>query len=275
MAVYPLNGESGGRDVGPNKFPAAKHDYVFPATGPNNRINGSFGLEGDFIEIPNNGNLDTRRSTSILLWVYHEGQSGPVLHYGDNDGGATVEMWLSKGGEFTVEFADRNKDKASSKMLTTSSIPSKMWTFVAIVYDYQTGVASLWLNGRSDVQENIGQRELATDSSVVRMGTLSGEDSIFLGRVSTVQFYNVALSGAQISVLMRKFWILIVEESSTETTVTGKWKYIEEGLLLCSLACFILACDYSSVYLFSTCSCVQICNLCKDSISIVLLIWLL
>ena len=222
IAVYPLDGESGGRDAGPSKFPAAKHHSVFPAIGPYDRIDGSFELQGDFIEIPNNGNLDTRRSTSILLWVYHEGHSGPVLHYGDNDGGATVEMWLSKDGEFTVEFADRNKDKASSKMLTTSGVPSKTWTFVAIVYDYQTGVASLWLNGRLDVEENIGQRELATDSSVVRMGTLSGEDNIFLGRVSTVQFYNVALRGAQISVLMMKFWSALVDKFPPATTVPGE-----------------------------------------------------
>ena len=206
VAVYHLDGVSGGRDVGPNKFPAAKHDDVFPATGPNNRINGSFALQGDFIEIPNNGNLDTRQSTSILLWMYHEGQTGPIVHYGLYRYPLTLRMWLNRAGGVRVEFVERSKESgvAMAMTLTTQPIAPRTWHHVATVHDYSTGTASVWLNGTLVVVYNIGRKELATDTRVVRMGALAGDNDRFIGRVSCLQFYKVSLTEEQITELMTK-----------------------------------------------------------------------
>ena len=199
MAVFPLNTKVGGKDIGPNSYAPAQLEGVKPAPGPYGEPAGSYELDGDFIEIPNGGNLDTKYSTSILLWVYHEGQAGPILDYQDSN---TLNLWLSQEGRFTIQFADRNKQAAISKAQKTASVPSKSWHHVAVVYNYKTGMASVWLNGSLAIEADIGQKELGTDSTVVRMGTLDGVDELFIGRVSCLQFYDVALTGEQIVALM-------------------------------------------------------------------------
>ena len=199
VAIYPLNGKSGGKDIGPKSYSDAQLMYLQTAEGPYGKPAGSYELDGDFIEIPNGGNLDTKYSTSILLWVYHEGQAGPILDYQDSN---TLNLWLSQEGGLTVEFADRNKQAAISKAQKTASVPSKSWHHVAVVYNYKTGMASVWLNGSLAIEADIGQKELGTDSTVVRMGTLDGVDELFIGRVSCLQFYDVALTGEQIAALM-------------------------------------------------------------------------
>ena len=199
VAVFPLNTNVGDKDIGPNSYAPAQLKAVKPAPGPYGEPDGSYELDSGFIEIPNGGNLDTKYSTSILLWVYHEGQAGPILDYQDSN---TLNLWLSQEGGFTVEFADRNKQAAISKAQKTASVPSKTWHHVAVVYNYKTGMASVWLNGSLAIEADIGQKELGTDSTVVRMGTLDGVDELFIGRVSCLQFYDVALTGEQIVALM-------------------------------------------------------------------------
>ena len=197
VAIYPLNGKSGGKDIGPKSYSDAQLMYLQTAEGPYGEPAGSYELDGDFIEIPNGGNLDTKYSTSILLWVYHEGQAGPILDYEDSN---TFNLWLSQKGGFTVQFGGR--DKQAANLQKTGSVSSKTWHHVAVVYNYKTGMASVWLNGSLAIEADIGQKELGTDSTVVRMGTLDGVDELFIGRVSCLQFYDVALTGEQIAALM-------------------------------------------------------------------------
>ena len=199
--MYPLDGESGGRDVGPQELPAAQFDSLATATGPRGHPSGSFQLRGGHVEILNDGSLDTRRSTSILLWVYHEGQAGPIVDYQEVK---TPNLWLTKEDAFSVQFTNRDRTEPLVKALETPRVPPRTWHHLAAVYDYPTGTASVWLNGTLISSADIGQKELATDTKVVRMGALFGVAEIFTGRVSCLQFYDVGLTGEQISALMEK-----------------------------------------------------------------------
>ena len=191
MAFYPLNGRVQGRDLGPKSHTDAQVMYLSTSVGPYGQSDGSYIMDGDFMEIVNGDNLDTRLSTSILLWVYHEGQAGPIVHYGDVE--RTVKIWLTPEGAFSVVFANRDKDAAPSKAVITPAVPARTWHHVAAVYDHVSGVASVWLNGTLEFREKIGQKELATDSRSVYVGAVTFEAPAFLGRVSCLQFYDLAL----------------------------------------------------------------------------------
>ena len=202
VAIFPLNGQLEGKDVGPRFLPAAGVLYLETAAGPYGRLRGAYMMKGDYIDIPNDGNLDTKLSTSILLWVYHEGRPGPIVHYGERESERTVKIWLTPEGAFSVVFANRDKDAAPSKAVITPAVPARTWHHVAAVYDHVSGVASVWFNGSLSVEEDIGQMELATDSSEVRIGALDTGGKEFWGRVSCLQFYWAALTQRTVVELM-------------------------------------------------------------------------
>ena len=84
VAVYPLDRINGARDITPRRCPTGRRSNVGYAPGPDGRKDGAtrfFGNAGSYIEIPNNGKLDTMVSTTILLWAYHEGLKGPLVNY--------------------------------------------------------------------------------------------------------------------------------------------------------------------------------------------------
>ena len=70
--------------------------------------------------------------------------------------------------------------------------------FIGTTYDYQTGVASVWVNDSMVMSKSLGSNvELATQGNLT-IGASNNRETQFYGKVSCLQFYAQALSVDQI-----------------------------------------------------------------------------
>ena len=141
VALYPLSGRYGTCDITPNKNPLGITRNVHLAPGPDGRPQGSYQFSGRFtsyIEIPNNGGLDTRYSITLLAWVNYE-STGPIFSYGLTDWG--FHVWIVSGAYF---YAYSPNWKSGHKVTPQLS---QSWQYVGVSYDFSSGVMRLWVNG--------------------------------------------------------------------------------------------------------------------------------
>ena len=172
-----------------------------PVEGPYGQSDGSLQLSGagdSYIEIPNSGSIDVPKSMTILIWVYHEEQDGPVVDYEEFK---TVNLWLNSFNQFEMRFMDRDNNGPISKAQMSTPMPPRTWNHVAATYDCSTGMARLFVNEQLEEEADIGIKQLATNTPIVRVGSISGLPNHFKGRVACLQFYDTALTVEQIGSL--------------------------------------------------------------------------
>ena len=194
--MYPLNGQFGTRDLSSNQNPLGVPYNVQLAPGPFGQPNGSYQFSGSsasYIEFPNNGGLDIRYSITLLAWVFLENTDGPIFHYGVDYYG--VHLWIV-GGYLFCQFGRSGSD---IRMLHGGSLNRDTWNFVGASYDFVTGFARLWIEGKvyEEQNMNIGTHELNT-SGAVRMGVVTGDNRFLKGRISCMQVYNKALTEREV-----------------------------------------------------------------------------
>lgn len=146
LALYPHNGRYGTRDISPNQNPQGKPSDVHLAPGPYGRPQGSYHFSGRFtsyIEIPNNGGLDTRHSITVLVWMKYRNR-GPIFNYGLTTWG--FHIWIVGGGNFYARSPNWNAGYSVEPPL------SKSWQYVGVSYDFPSGVMRLWVNGETAYQ---------------------------------------------------------------------------------------------------------------------------
>ena len=164
------------------------------APGPNGEKDGSYEFYGtsySYIEIPNSaeGPLDVLHSMTMLCWVYHNGQDGPLFNY-KTGGPWGVHLWVV-GGKLFVRFTKR--DYSFTTALQHTALAGG-WKFVGASYDRGTGNTKLWVNGAVVQTLNIGAGlNLATQDSI-RMGAKIGDGRYFKGRIAQMQVYDKALN---------------------------------------------------------------------------------
>lgn len=199
MGIYPLNGIDRGKDIGPFKNPSAKLVNVVSKNGPDGLPAASYQLQGfanSYIYFPNTGRLDTQNSITILLWLMPE-SAGPIFHYMPRGIGVNLRMIGRK--VIRAEFVSRNR-KITRRI--SRRIRSRVWNYIAATYDYNTGLATLWLDAIPITQENIGRFRLATNYPAVS-GRRPGDPRHFRGRIACLQIYSLALNSYQIRKLKR------------------------------------------------------------------------
>ena len=199
VAVYPLDRINGGRDISPRKCPTGRRVGVRIAPGPDGRRDGStqfYGNRNSYVEIPNNGKLDTVASISILTWVYHEGIKGPIVNYRPGPGWG-VHLWMVGPRTLFARFVRRDGVFTKAVVVTSRKIRYRAWNYIGATYDYKTGVAKLWVNSRLLVVKSIGRFRLATNYPI-RIGARRGDKRYFKGRIFCVQIYSHALNRKQI-----------------------------------------------------------------------------
>ena len=199
MGIYPLNGITRGKDIGPFKNPRAKLVNVVSKNGPDGLPAGSYQLQGfanSYIYFPNTGRLDAQNSITILLWLMPE-SAGPIFHYFPRGIGVNLRMISRK--VIRAEFVSRNR-KVTRRI--ARRIRSRVWNYIAATYDYNTGLATLWLDSIPISQRNIGRIRLATNYPAVS-GRRPGDPRHFRGRIACLQIYNVALNSYQMRKLKR------------------------------------------------------------------------
>ena len=199
VAFYPLNARYKATEK-ENRQPNGILGDVALATGPYNEPGGAYmfyGTRSSHIEFPNKGGLDTRFSITMMCWVQHVGQGGPLFSYGVS--ATTVSISIDRHLFFN-EIVRRRYFETR----TYVGFPAGKWIHVAATYDHNSGNNSLYINGHLRRSRNIGTGyEIATASRRVRMGVK--DDSIyFKGRIAEMKVYDVALNEAQIQTSIRQ-----------------------------------------------------------------------
>ena len=137
--------------------------------------------------------LDTTYSLSIFLNLYAE-KPGSVVNYGTDRG---VGLYFSSSGELVFRLVKRNTSDVLAEVKTT--IDTGKWYHVGGTYDYNTGLAYLFVNGTQRAVSDTPTKDmLETDVSGVYLGAISGVAEHFKGRVSCVQIFDRALEADEL-----------------------------------------------------------------------------
>lgn len=198
MAIYPLNGGVKGRDISLSRNPTGILSNVRTAPGPDKTRDGSYQLLGrsnSYIQFPNRGKIDTRRSITLMAWIYHEGRAGPIFNYMPNGWG--VHLWMVSPNTLFVRYT-RRQGRTFTAALSSRRVTPRKWQYIAATYDYITGYAKLYLDSKLIAQRRLGRMRLATNYPV-RMGARIGDRRYFRGRISCVMVFDVALNPNQIA----------------------------------------------------------------------------
>ena len=186
-----------------NRQPNGILGDVAITTGPYNEPGGAYmfyGTRSSYIEFPNKGGLDTRFSITMMCWVQHVGQDGPLFSYGVS--ATTVSIWIYQDGFFNSIV--KHRSFRIWTIITYEGFTAGKWIHVAASYDHNSGNNSLYINGHLRRSRDIGTGyEIATASRRVRMGVK--DDSIyFKGKIAEMKVYDVALNEAQIQTSIRQ-----------------------------------------------------------------------
>ncbi|XP_002734850.1 uncharacterized protein LOC100372272 [Saccoglossus kowalevskii] len=195
VAFWPLNSEYGLADVSGNGNDGTATGSSLDADAYG-RCTGAYEFSGNknsYIEFPNNGAYDTEYSLTMMAWVYPTGVDGPIFNY-DNDGWG-AHLWQTAGPNEFVRFVRRDRSFTDS---LTVELSMNQWNLFAATYDYNTGMARLYLDGVLKTSLDIGVTTLATDYKA-RMGARIGDGRYFSGMITCMQVYNVALTLSEIA----------------------------------------------------------------------------
>ena len=170
---------------------------------------------------------------TMLCWVYHDGQDGPLFNYKPS-GHWGVHLWVVNGKLF-VRFTKRHYSPTNALLHTPLA---GGWKFVGASYDRGSGNAKLWVNGAVVQTLNIGAGlDLATQDNV-RMGVRSGDRRYFKGRIAQMQVYSSALSQGQIKAIYKRIkgntvviLITVITLHFVSSTLEGKGILEEIGCL--------------------------------------------
>ena len=142
------------------------------------------------MEIPNRGTLDLGNCVTILGWIYHQGNAGPIVNYKRNGWG--VHLWMVSPKTLFVRYTQR-LGRRFTHALAYRGVRPRTWQFVGTSYNKNTGVAKLYINGKMVARRKIGKISLATNYEI-RVGARQGDRRYFRGRIACLQFYSAALT---------------------------------------------------------------------------------
>lgn len=202
LIIYPLDGPRSGRDISRSKNPNAKRRGVSFGPGPDGRRRGSTRFTGrkySYVEVPYTRKIDAKNSMTILAWIYHTGNSGPIVNY--NRRGWGVHFWMVGRRKLFVRFVTRRRKMTAP--VVSNKVNFKAWNYVGATYDKRTGVAKLYINSVPVASRRIGKFSLATNYPI-RIGAQDGDGRRFKGRIFCVQVYGTALNSKQMRKLSRK-----------------------------------------------------------------------
>ena len=197
MALFSTSRTDGVVDLSPNGITKAVFDNITLTRGPWGNPVGSFlfsGLNNSYVEVENEGELDTRFSMSVFAWVHPDAsatRAGPIY-----DNGCSMWVFPSTWG-LEIRYVVRDRSKIH-RLRKDGIIKINEWNFIGTTYDYQTGVASVWVNDSMVMNKSLGSNvELATQGNLT-IGASNNSEIKLYGKVSCLQFFAQALSLDQI-----------------------------------------------------------------------------
>ena len=186
FAMYALNQTDVVLDVSGNANPSGTAHGVLTDVGPYYREQAvKFkGQSKSYVLIPHNGQLKMDASFSITVWIYRFWTQfdGNIVTF--NSGDQQYSGLKSIGGLWnklvgTLFFPSTNQRHE----LATVAGYYTQWLHIALIYDYYSGVASLYINGQVYDNKFVGSNSVETSGDVV-----VGE--YFKGRIACLQFYQ-------------------------------------------------------------------------------------
>lgn len=186
IAIYALDQKTRARDISLGKNIPGRSYNIRYAPGPYGQPREStefLGRRNSYIRFPNRGRLDTKNSITLLAWVLPLGP-GPIFEFFRG-----VKFWVVRSDTLYVRFIRRNTQR--TRALIKRRLRPGRWNYVGATYNQRTGIATLWLDSRPILSQNIKRIRLATKGSAY-MGTN------FRGRIACMQVYSVAMTGPQI-----------------------------------------------------------------------------
>ena len=135
LAIYPLNRDTKGSDVSPNKNPPGSPTGVRYAPGTNgipDKSTSFFGKPGSFVEFPISKKLDAKDAITILFNVYPE-KAGPIVEY--YPGG--IQVWVVAPDTIFVRLVRRVGK--TTRRLVAKKLKPRRWNYVGVTYDQKRG----------------------------------------------------------------------------------------------------------------------------------------
>ena len=202
VAVYPFNNETGVKDVSPHRGEGISKGTLF-SQGIHGELGGSIEVQGhsdSYIELTNTGNLDTKVSITILLYVHPLGSSGPIVNYKrDGHGVQIYETGRNGKGTLGARINPRDTVRYQPEVYKARILRFNEWQFIGVTYNGSSGVVKLWHEGQAVASRRYDRlADIATQFDV-RIGTRQGNTGeYFNGRLACLQFYSTALTVLQI-----------------------------------------------------------------------------
>ena len=147
IAIYPLNAKHRANPVSPYSVPPGKTFEVTLADGPDGDPKGSYAFSGfsdSYIKFPSGSKLDTKYSITLAAMIYPEAP-GPIFHYHGTALGWGTNLWLVDTD--TLRWSISNRKTLENSHLFSSRLKKTAWNFIAVTYDYTTGLAAVWIDG--------------------------------------------------------------------------------------------------------------------------------
>lgn len=164
VAVYPLDATNGARDLSPTKNLPGKLSGVSIVPGPDRQPDTALRFSGSpvsYIEFPNNGRLDTRRSITCSVWVFNEGRGGTVFQYNPN--GQGVGLKIIGANQIEARIVSRRGAKNIPVRTLKKAFKPRNWTYIGFSYDYTLGIVKIYVNDKLVITRVIGRMELLTN----------------------------------------------------------------------------------------------------------------
>ena len=226
IALFPLNSKYITRE--------ALHRNVFgflgdvaPAAGPEDKPGSSLAFLGNgnsFIEFPRHPQFDSKKSLTLLAWVFPE-KPGPVINYTTNLWG--TQLLLLKSNQLVGRITHPDGTLISQDLASKRVQPGE-WNFVGLSYDHVSGIAHLWINGEVADRKRVGQMDLGTNFPA-SLGPSGGGKRNFKGRVACMQVYDVSLNKHQVATAKnacRKFQWSAPDPGNCSVGSLPVWKHM-------------------------------------------------
>ncbi len=183
------------------------YDYIGDNDGTINSatwVNGKIGKaldfdSSDYVSIPHDSSIDPRYTWTLAAWIKRDAMG--VQH-------SIIEKydWILSRGGFGMRVASDDKlhvfhvsGQSSEEIISTTTINSGQWYFVAGTYDTYTDRIRLYVNGELEADEQATLQDLWTLYPLYIGARGNDHATNFNGIIDDTRLYDYALSDDQIS----------------------------------------------------------------------------
>ena len=148
------------------------------------------GLLTSYFEVPAADIFDTKFHLTILLHV-HPSSAGDLLYFSDD--GVRLSL-VDSAGNYDLQLSVEPRNGSVDPVVVTySNFPGDVWTYVAVVYDYNTAAATINIDNVAGTPVSF-----ASSSEIKTLGNITVGRNMS-GSIHCVRVYDRALDAAEIA----------------------------------------------------------------------------